>query len=262
MIVKDNLGMAYLPEYDFNGIGNMLAGQGYQVKVLSEQILEYLPNDMEYRMTPEEVKTELDYFVKPINTGSNMSLVLPEDVWVNKPMLSDEIAVYDNRGLLVGAMPYQTGNMVIPIYGNDELSPEKDGLSTGETFSLTLWSNSNEREYPIIVAWNKEAKGYQTDNIIYASQLDFTQEQNSLHSVNLFPNPTDLKTELHAVLHKDSQLALSIFNLLGENVFTSVKNYQKGAIKEVLNIEYLPAGSYILQLKTNDELFNKSLIVR
>ena len=262
VIVKDNLGMAYLPEYDFNGIGNMLAGQGYQVKVLSEQILEYLPNDMEYRMTPEEVKTELDYFVKPINTGSNMSLVLPEDVWVNKPMLSDEIAVYDNRGLLVGAMPYQTGNMVIPIYGNDELSPEKDGLSTGETFSLTLWSNSNEREYPIIVAWNKEAKGYQTDNIIYASQLDFTQEQNSLHSVNLFPNPTDLKTELHAVLHKDSQLALSIFNLLGENVFTSVKNYQKGAIKEVLNIEYLPAGSYILQLKTNDELFNKSLIVR
>ena len=191
-----------------------------------------------------------------------MSLVLPEDVWVNKPMPSDEIAVYDSRGLLVGAMSYQHGNLVIPIYGDDELSPEKDGLSTSETFSLSLWSDSNEREYRIMVAWNEETTGYQTDNIIYASQLDFTQEQNSLHSVNLFPNPTDLRTELHAVLQKDSQLALSIFNLLGENVFTSVKNCQKGAIQEVLNIEYLPAGSYVLQLKTNDELFNKSLIVR
>ena len=262
VIVKDNLGMAYLPEYDFDGIGNMQAGKGYQVKVLSEQILEYLPNDVEYRMTPSEVKTELDYFVKPINTGSNMSLVLPEDVWVNKPMQSDEIAVYDSRGLLVGAMSYQHGNLVIPIYGDDELSPEKDGLSTGETFSLSLWSDSNEREYRIMVAWNEVTTGYQTDKIIYASQLDFTQEQNSLHSVNLFPNPTDLRTELHAVLQKDSQLALSIFNLLGENVFTSVKNYQKGAIQEVLNIEHLPAGSYVLQIKTNDELFNKSLIVR
>ena len=262
VIVKDNLGMAYLPEYDFDGIGNMLAGQGYQVKVLSEQILEYLPNDVEYRMTPSEVKTELDYFVKPINTGSNMSLVLPEDVWVNKPVPSDEIAVYDSRSLLVGAMSYQHGNLVIPIYGDDELSPEKDGLSTGETFSLSLWSDSNEREYRIMVAWNEETTGYQTDNIIYASQLDFTQEQNSLHSVNLFPNPTDLRTELHAVLQKDCQLALSIFNLLGESVFTSVKNYQKGAIQEVLNIEHLPAGSYVLQLKTNDEFFNKSLIVR
>jgi hypothetical protein len=240
----------------------MQAGQGYQVKVLSEQILEYLPNDVEYRMTPSEVKTELDYFVKPINTGSNMSLVLPEDVWVNKPMPSDEIAVYDSRGLLVGAMSYQHGSLVIPIYGDDELSPEKDGLSTGETFSLSLWSDRNEREYHITVTWNEEATDYQTDDIAYASQLNFTQEQNSLHSVNLFPNPTDHKTELHAVLDKDSRLEISIFNLLGENVFTSVKNYQKGAVQQILNIEHLPAGSYLIQLKTNDELFNKSLIVR
>ena len=262
VIVKDNLGMAYLPEFDFDGIGLMQAGKGYQAKVLSEQVLEYLPNDTEYRMTLSEVKTELDHFIKPINTGSNMSLVLPANTWVNKPMPSDEIAVYDSHGLLVGAMPYQKGNLVIPIYGDDELSPEKDGLSTGETFSLSLWSDSNEREYRITVTWNEETTDYQKDDILYASQLDFTQEQNSLHSVHLFPNPTDLRTELHAVLEKDSRIEISIFNLLGENVFKSVKNYQKGAVQQVLNIEHLPAGSYLIQLKTNDELFNKSLIVK
>ena len=191
-----------------------------------------------------------------------MCLILPVNTWVNKPMPFDEIAVYDSRGLLVGAMPYQKGNLVIPIYGDDELSTEKDGLSTGETFSLSLWSDSNEREYRITVTWNEETADYQTDDIVYATQLDFNQEQNSLHSVNLFPNPTDLKTELHAILDKDSRLEISIFNLLGENVFSSVKNYQKGAIQQVLNIEHLPAGSYLIQLKTNDELFNKSLIVK
>jgi len=48
VIVKDNLGMAYLPEYDFDGIGNMQAGQGYQVKVLSQQTLLYLSNNESY----------------------------------------------------------------------------------------------------------------------------------------------------------------------------------------------------------------------
>ena len=32
-IVKNNLGEAYLPEWDFNGIGEIVNGQGYQIKV-------------------------------------------------------------------------------------------------------------------------------------------------------------------------------------------------------------------------------------
>lgn len=33
IIVKNSMGSAYLPEYNFNGIGNVSNGQGYQVKV-------------------------------------------------------------------------------------------------------------------------------------------------------------------------------------------------------------------------------------
>lgn len=35
IIAKDGYGVAYLPDWDFNGIGDMLPGQGYQVKMLS-----------------------------------------------------------------------------------------------------------------------------------------------------------------------------------------------------------------------------------
>ena len=45
IIVKNGEGSTYLPQYDFNGIGNMEPGQGYQVKMLSTQVLFYLPND-------------------------------------------------------------------------------------------------------------------------------------------------------------------------------------------------------------------------
>jgi len=41
LIVKDYLGSAFLPEWDFNGIGDMQPGEGYQVKMINEDILNY-----------------------------------------------------------------------------------------------------------------------------------------------------------------------------------------------------------------------------
>ena len=41
IIVKDYLGSAYLPEWGYNGIGDMSPGQGYQIKTNANCILQY-----------------------------------------------------------------------------------------------------------------------------------------------------------------------------------------------------------------------------
>ena len=46
IIVKDNLGSAYLPEYNFNGIGNFINGQGYQMKLTNEQSFSFKGNPL------------------------------------------------------------------------------------------------------------------------------------------------------------------------------------------------------------------------
>lgn len=48
IIVKDSYGNAFLPEWNYNGIGMMQAGKGYQLKMLSSGSLEYLPNNEVY----------------------------------------------------------------------------------------------------------------------------------------------------------------------------------------------------------------------
>jgi len=48
VIAKDNSGNAYLPEWDFNGIGDLESGNAYQVKVNESQELLYLSNSLEY----------------------------------------------------------------------------------------------------------------------------------------------------------------------------------------------------------------------
>tara|TARA_B100000795_G_scaffold72134_1_gene50820 strand:+ start:3484 stop:5211 length:1728 start_codon:yes stop_codon:yes gene_type:complete len=47
-ILKDYLGNAYLPEWDFNGIGNLEPGKGYQIKMNSNQTLQYHSNFEDY----------------------------------------------------------------------------------------------------------------------------------------------------------------------------------------------------------------------
>ena len=41
IIIKDYLGAAYLPEWDYNGIGTLHPGQGYQLKTNGDCILQY-----------------------------------------------------------------------------------------------------------------------------------------------------------------------------------------------------------------------------
>lgn len=48
IIVKDDLGKVYLPYYDFNNLGYMNQGKGYQIKLISTDTLYYLSNDQDY----------------------------------------------------------------------------------------------------------------------------------------------------------------------------------------------------------------------
>ena len=48
VIAKNHLGQAYLPAWNFNGIGNLVPGQGYQLKVNQADELLYLPINEAY----------------------------------------------------------------------------------------------------------------------------------------------------------------------------------------------------------------------
>ena len=48
IVVKDDQGLAYLPNWNFNGIGNLSPGKAYQVKTNNEDFLHYLSNSESY----------------------------------------------------------------------------------------------------------------------------------------------------------------------------------------------------------------------
>ena len=48
VIAKDGIGSAFLPDWNFNGIGNLEAGEGYQLKTNFPGVLTYLSNNEQY----------------------------------------------------------------------------------------------------------------------------------------------------------------------------------------------------------------------
>ena len=48
IMAKDELGNVLIPSWEFNGIGNMEAGKGYQIKVNENSLLHFLPNNTSY----------------------------------------------------------------------------------------------------------------------------------------------------------------------------------------------------------------------
>ena len=48
IVVKDGQGLAYLPDWNFNGIGDLSPGKAYQIKTNDEDFLHYLSNSESY----------------------------------------------------------------------------------------------------------------------------------------------------------------------------------------------------------------------
>ena len=60
VVAKDYFGKAYLPEWNFNGIGDMHPGHGYQLKINEEYTFSYFPNQLCYTESNYDCEGNLD----------------------------------------------------------------------------------------------------------------------------------------------------------------------------------------------------------
>ena len=77
-IVKNNAGQTYWPEYGFNGIGDLIPGQGYQLR-LTEGVLNYTFPEVSTRMslspTVPQWAIDMDVLVHPNDVRSLVRVV-------------------------------------------------------------------------------------------------------------------------------------------------------------------------------------------
>ncbi|MBF25529.1 MAG: hypothetical protein CMP49_03305, partial [Flavobacteriales bacterium] len=161
VIIKNESGNVYWPEYNLNSIGNMLPGEGYQIKSFLNFPFSY-QEIVNGRIENDEIHS-FQYFEKPQFTDNNMTILLPELCSIHILNEYDEIAVFDKDGLLVGASIISEGNNYISVWGDDLTTDEKDGLFEGDKLNFQLWNSTTGELRTLEVQWS-EGSGYYLRN--------------------------------------------------------------------------------------------------
>jgi len=199
IIIKDYLGNAFLSEFDFNGIGNLNPGQGYQIKTNGPATLAYLSNDDSYRMSATEVtENNLSHYAKVVATDNNMTVVIEDSAWDVLPTKGAEIAAFDKNGKMVGSAIYSSPLTVVTVWGDDAITTSKDGMLVSESVSFKVW-NINEVSDFTVSKWIEGSSSYEIDRISIASIIETT---------------TNVITQINT----SERVLVKVINLLGQEV--------------------------------------------
>jgi hypothetical protein len=241
IIVKNGAGLVYWPSYNLNQIGNMNPGEGYQLKISSSCTLTYPPNSENSAKFEFQIP-DIKYYGKPVNTGNNMTLGMERGAWSEGHQeMNYEIGVFDTYGLLVGSGAFSNGSTAVTLWGDDELTPEKDGLLSGENFIIKLWDNNTKTESVLnITYWLEGDDIYEPNKISIAGTLtndDTIGKQTMLYQNE--PNPSRQTTEIRFYIPERINVELYVYNVLGEKI-------------ETLITCVMPAGENIVEFKTKD----------
>ena len=198
VIAKDYQGLAYLPEWNFNGIGDMVPGQGYQLKTNNADVLQYLSNDDSYRMSAMEVtQNNVSHFAKLAPTDNNMTFVIEDAAWDILPTEGAEIAAFDKYGNMVGSAVYSSPVTVVTVWGDDATTTSKDGMLVSESVSFKVWNNNEVSDFTV-AKWIEGSSSYQVDGISVASTIE----------------TNNMITELNA----SERVLVKVINVLGQEV--------------------------------------------
>ena len=180
VIAKDYAGNAYLPEFDFNGIGDMHPGQGYQLKTNEVDVLVYKANDDPYRLSYlETTVNNLSHFNKVVSTDNNMTVVIEDIAWDVVPTEGSEIAAFDKEGTMIGSAIYTSPVTVLTVWGDDAMTASKEAAIVSEVVSFQVWT-AGELNHFTVSEWTQGSSSYAVDAINIASTI----ETSSSTSVN------------------------------------------------------------------------------
>ena len=179
-----------------------------------------------------------------------------------QPEINSEIGIFSQSGLLVGSGVYLGKNTAITVWGNDELNSEIDGLFENEQFMIKIW-NDNSETFLKVENWQQGDEFYQTNKIAIADKLStFNFQFSTLKLFQNIPNPFQNQTTINYYLPEDSEIELSVYNILGEKikVLESCKK-ASGDHSFIFDTKKLASGTYYYKLEVGGEGITKRMSI-
>jgi hypothetical protein len=111
--------------------------------------------------------------------------------------------------------------------------------------------------------------GTDLDSSAYSPSVTWEQpyfklsQTGTVSAFNVFPNPSEgtFSFQFNGT-SANTAVQISILNVYGQVVFEAKRNYQEGVNEEQLSIPNATSGMYVIKVKSGDETFESSLMVK
>ena len=262
LVVKDGNGSIYWPAYSYNGIGDLLVGKGYKIRMTSANSFTYPANTAAVAKS-NAISSVNSHYTNIKTTSSNMTIGIPSSSWSNSPEYGDEIAVVSPSGKVVGAGVYSGGTTVITVWGNDPETKLFNSMDEGMNLSFKLWSNSLQTEETLVVSdWISGDGIYTIDGVYVVGKIKLADIVVSNELFQNSPNPARDITEITFNLELNNDVTLSVYNLLGEKIHSiSLGNLSSGNHSYKLDISNYPSGAYLYRINAGEFSATKQMNV-
>ena len=249
VIMKDEHGMVFWPYFNLNLIGNMVPGEGYQVKLNTQLTFYYPSNSTTFSPMKNAIKKP-EHYACSMNTGNNMTLGLPLSCWEQKPQEGDEVGVFDNEGNLLGAGVFDQANMAIAVWGKDEVDESSTGLKQNENFHLKYWKKSEGKEFDMhIQNWEQGSNAYTENGIAIAGKAEIESSDKEF-SFKCYPNPVSDILEIDFTLPEAGMVKIELYTTRGELIKElESSRYSQGCNTFSFPVDGYSTGSYGIRIK-------------
>lgn len=273
-LVKNNEGKIYSPQFGINTIGNMMPGQGYKVKVISNCTLLYQPN---FSTPPLEEREKTELISSPVhfsltidpNSGNNATIILVASIAQNLIHYGDEIGVFSASGLLCGAAFYHGENIGITVWGDDPSTTGIiEGMQIGESYIIKVWNNSQQEEYAALTSFQNGLNTYAPDAIEIIENMGIASNTKDLTAagiqiLQLYPNPTPENLNVDISSKSAGKFVLTVYSTDGSQILDAKEiEYAVGNTIYTLHIPaYLPPGVYWLKFQFEKGMLYRQLLL-
>ena len=163
---------------------------------------------------------------------------------------------------MVGAAKVTLPNTIITIWGNDELSTAKDGLYSGEEWTLELYSNLTHVQTKLECSIKNGKATFEQDALLIANEVNKKLDATSFILFNAVPNPSNQVTEIRYFVPEEKFISLRLYNLLGEEILQIDEGLKSnGYHASEVNVGILAPGTYFYKLQSDKKQVTKRLEV-
>lgn len=271
ILAKNSNGKFYAPRVSFNNIPSMEPGEGF-IMTVSEDIELTYPTEPEESPPPPENKyrdrpiADTDHFQYIEGTGDFLPIIIDNLVLNNiTPAAGDEIGVFSNDSLCVGAVSWQARLLGFAAWKDDESTETIDGYTSFEALSFRYWDDSEEQEIGQINFGQQRV-----DNLVppyWTPDLEFNAPLSDRPEIPyeitlgpIYPNPFNSTTTIRYSLDGESSFRLRLFDVAGRQVVMLVSGQARsGSFEFSLDGSNLASGSYFVRLDSGTKSITKEV---